>query len=210
MDARPPAGASWQFNRFFPGGTLQVHPGDVVNFAWRGAGAPHTATLVPEADADAWRGENQGAGGAYELVALDTAFGGDDGEPIFNPAVLAPSPTGCGSTEAPCAFDGTAVVNSGFMFSNPADQPSFAMSVDAPEGTYAFLCLLHPGMQATLEVVDPAQAIPSPAEVRTEARAEVQTAVGVDGPAAERMAQRLRRTDIRGGSERVTLNAGGS
>lgn len=209
VDARPPAGASWQFNRFFPGTTLRVHPGDVVNFAWRGAGAPHTATLVPEADPDAWRGENQGPGDPYELIVMDTAVGGDDGEPIFNPAVLAPPPTGCGPVDAPCAFDGAAVVNSGILFSNPADQPSFAVTVDAPEGTYAFLCLLHPGMQATIEVVDPAQAIPSPADVRAEARAEVRTAIDVDGPAADRMAQRLRRTDIGGGHERVSLNAGG-
>lgn len=33
VDARPPAGEVWQFNRFFPGTTVQVHPGDVVGFA---------------------------------------------------------------------------------------------------------------------------------------------------------------------------------
>lgn len=65
----------------------------------------------------------------------DTAFGGDDEEPIFNPTVLALSPSGCGAAETPCSFDGTAVVSSGLLFSNPADQPSFAVSVDAPVGT---------------------------------------------------------------------------
>lgn len=64
-------------------------------------------------------------------------------------------------------------------------------------------------MQATLDVVDPAQAVPSPDEVRAAAKAEVRAAIEVDGPAAGRMAQRLHRTDIGDGHERVTLCAGG-
>jgi plastocyanin len=209
VDGKVPPGAFWQLNRFFPGEALQVHPGDVVNFAWRGGGAPHTATVIPDADPAVWRADNTGSGDPYEEVILDTAAGGDDDEPIFNPAMLTPAPVDCGSTQTPCSFGGNDVVNSGFLFGDPRNQPSFAVSVDAPVGDYAFLCLLHPGMEATLDVVAPGQTIPSPDEVRADAKAEHETAVTEDGPAAELMAQRVRRTNIGGGNQRVTLNAGG-
>ena len=45
--------------------------------------------------------------------------GGDDGDLIENPKVVAPTDPACGTEAAPCSFDGTSVVSSGFQFSNP-------------------------------------------------------------------------------------------
>ena len=52
---------------------------------------------------------------------------------------------------SPCTFDGTGVVSSGLQFSTPGSEPHFWTNVTAPVGTYTFLCLLHPGMQASLK-----------------------------------------------------------
>jgi plastocyanin len=208
VDAKPPAGASWDFLRFFPGDTLQVHQGDVLRFAWKGADAPHTATVVPAADPDAWRADNQGPGDPYEFLVPDASLGGDDDELDFNPSVLTPTPD-CGSAATPCPFDGAGVANSGFQFSAPGSQPEFSVSVDAPAGDYSFLCLLHPGMQTKLEVVADDVTIPGPGDVATAAAAEVQRARTEDGPDASAMSQRVRRASLPGGGHRVTLNAGG-
>src|SRR5437016_6178776 len=67
IDGQPPDDEPWAFNRFFPD-ELKVHQGDTVQVSWAGTETPHTATAVPAADANAWRKQNQGQGGAYSLV----------------------------------------------------------------------------------------------------------------------------------------------
>ena len=183
-------------------------PGDVIDFAWAGTDTPHTATLVPDADPAAWRQDNQGQGGAFQDPIPESTVGGDDGDLIENPAVVAPTDPTCGTETSPCSFDGTGVVSSGFQFSNPSAQPSFFASVDAPVGTYSFLCLLHPGMEDVLKVVPDATTIPTPAEVDTKAAKQLTKAINVDGAAADLQAQTLA-VAIGGAHTKVLINAGG-
>lgn len=209
VDGTPPTGDPWAFLRFFPGASLRVHAGDVVDFAWAGTDTPHTATLVPDADPAAWRQDNQGQGDAYQDPIPDSMVGGDDGDLIENPAVVAPTDPTCGTETAPCSFDGTSVVSSGFQFSNPSAQPSFFASVDAPVGTYSFLCLLHPGMEDVLKVVADATTIPAPAAVATKAAKQLKKAIDVDGAAADLQAQTIAVGLSRGAHTKVFINAGG-
>jgi plastocyanin len=193
-----------------------VHRGDVVNASWNGLGAPHTATAIPSGNPDAWRADNQGPGGPqdpstypYALQVPDAAVGGDDPEVVLNPADLAPSDPGCGTAGSPCTFDGTSVVNSGFQFSNPASEPSFFVHVTAPVGQYAFLCLVHPGMQLGLNVVADGTSIPSPASVADTLHAQVRTSRNVDGPVADALAQTKIKTQLSNGHSLYTTWAGG-
>jgi plastocyanin len=215
LDAKPPAGEPWSFLRFFPGGNLKVHQGDTVDAAWAGAGSPHTATAIPLGNAAAWRANNQGPGGPanpasfpWALQVPDTTVGGDDNEIDLNPAVGAPTDPSCGTSLNPCAFDGTSVVNSGLLFSNPASQPQFFVNVTAPVGRYSFVCLLHPGMQVGLQVVADVKTIPTPQDVATEAKQQVQQARTSDAPIADDLAQTIKRTPD-AGHTRVTIWAGG-
>ena len=137
-----------------------MHQGDIVDAAWGGEAAPHTATVVPSGNPAAWRAGNQGPGGPQDpmqfpwaLQVPDVSVGGDDNELDINPAVAAPTDPSCGTAGNPCAFDGSAEVNSGLLFSAPGSQPSFFVSVTAPVGEYTFLCLLHPGMELGLSVM---------------------------------------------------------
>ena len=116
VDGQPPTGEPWAFLRFFPGSSISVHQGDVVNFAFAATDTPHTVTLTGDADPAAWRGTNQAPGGPYEVFGPDSTFGGDDQSLVLNPAVGAPSDPSCGTSANPCAFDSTKVVNSGIQF----------------------------------------------------------------------------------------------
>jgi len=215
LDARPPVGEPWAFLRFFPG-ALTVHQGDTVDAAWGGsAGTPHTATLVPGANAVAWRETNQGPGGPQDpsqfpwaLQVPDALIGGDDNQVDVNPAVGGPTDPSCGSSGNPCTFDGTGVVNSGLQFSAPGTQPSFFAQVTAPLGTYSFVCLLHPGMQIPLHVVSGATSIPTPSQVATRTTNQVRHARTVDAEVADDLAQTVKRTPV-GANTRITVWAGG-
>jgi len=214
LDAPPPVGEPWSFLRYFPR-TLKVHQGDTVNAAWAGVGTPHTATLVPSANANAWRATNQGPGGPQDpsqfpwtLQVPDVTVGGDDNQLDVNPAVAFPSDPTCGTSGNPCTFDGSGVVSSGLQFSNPGSQPHFFAHVTAPVGTYTFLCLLHPGMQASLQVVAGGTTIPTPTQVSAKAKRQVRVARTSDGSVADDLAQTVKRTPV-GANTRVTIWAGG-
>jgi len=208
-DGQPTPGEPWAFEKFFPH-TIKVHQGDTITIAWNGTDFPHTASFVNTADPEAWRQQNQAPGGHYAVAVPDTAVGGDDpGETVFNPTVLVPSSFGCGTAAAPCSFDGTSVVSSGLLFSNPSAQPSFSVRVNAPVGHYSLLCLLHVGMEIPLDVVSAGQSIPSPAQVAAQAAREAARSNAVDAPKADTQAQQVQTTGIGGGHTRWSISAGG-
>jgi plastocyanin len=215
LDAPPPAGQPWTFLRFFPR-SLDVHQGDVVDAAWGGVGAPHTATVVPSDSANAWRAENQGPDGPqdpsvypYALQVPDQLVGGDDNQVDLNPAVAAPSNPACGTVGSPCVFDGSSVVSSGFQFGVPGSEPSFFVDVTAPLGQYAFVCLVHPGMQLSLNVVSSGTAIPSPLQIAAKVSNLVHRSRTVDGPIADALAQTKVKTPLNNGHDLYTMWAGG-
>ena len=165
--------------------------------------------MVPDADPEAWRATNQAPGGPYESPILDTQVGGDDGDLIENPAEVFPSDPTCGTNTTPCGFDGTGVTSSGFLFSNPAAQPSFFVAVDAPVGAYSFLCLLHPGMELPLNVVADTTSIPTPGQVSTSAAKQLKKAIKIDGAAADEQAQTVVVKANGAGTSTFWLSAGG-
>jgi plastocyanin len=208
VDGQPTPGEPWAFEKFFPH-AIKVHQGDIITTAWNGTDFPHSATLVNTADPVAWRQQNQAPGRAYAVVVPDSAVGGDDAEAVLNPAVLVPSPVGCGTAAAPCSFDGTSVVSSGFLFSNPSAQPSFSVRITAPVGHYSLICLIHDGMQIPLDVVSAGQSIPSPAQVAAQAAREAARANAIDAPKADAQAQQVQTSGISGGHTRWSISAGG-
>lgn len=132
--------------RFGAPDMITVHRGDVLTFNFQGF---HTATLAPAGvGADDWRMDHTGPGGDYALIQSDA----DDPQPAFelNTKVLFPSAQGCGTTAAPCSYNGSAVVNSGV----PIASPSFSVTVDAnPNTTFWVLCVVHAMMQFRVAVV---------------------------------------------------------
>jgi len=207
VDGQPPTGESWSFLRFFPGPSISVHQGDVMDFAFSSTDSPHTVTLTDDADPAAWRGTNQAPGGPYELFVPDSQLGGDDESLILNPSVGAPSVPTCGTSANPCAFDSTKIVNSGIQFPNDP-QPSFFVAVTAPVGSYSFLCLLHPGMEVKLTVADAATTVPTPQQVSNSGARQLKQATKIDGSAADEMAQTVTRKNLASGPI-VKINAGG-
>lgn len=144
--------------RFDAPDEISVHRGDTLTFNFLGF---HTATLIPDGiGADDWRMDHTQAGGDYATIQSDT----DDPQPAFefNKAVLFPSSQTCGTTSAPCSYNGASVVNSGV----PLAAPTFSVTVDATPGkTFWVLCLIHSMMQMRVTVVPDGQAITTQAEV---------------------------------------------
>lgn len=208
VDAMPPTGEAWAFLRFFPATPVSVHQGDVLSFMWAGAEAPHTVTLVGDADPANWRTVNQAPGGPYESPIPDTQAGGDDEGLILNPKEIAPTDPTCGALATPCGFDGTTVMSSGALFSNPSQQPSFAVKVNAPVGSYSILCLLHPGMEVKLNVVSDTETVPTPQQVASKAAKQAKRAIKVDGAAAEAQSQAVTVVNTASGTI-IKLSAGG-
>jgi plastocyanin len=215
LDAKPPSGEPWDFLRYFPQ-SITVHQGDVIRAQWGGSDAPHTATVIPSGNPNAWRADNQGADQPqnpatfpYTFQVPDQLVGGDDNQVDINPAVAAPTDPTCGTPGSPCTFDGSSVVNSGFQFSNQSAEPSFSVKVDAPAGTYAFVCLVHPGMQAILHVAGDSKSIPSPSDVTDKVDHQIKRARNVYGPTADDLAQATHRRQLSGGRTLLSMWAGG-
>src|SRR5689334_17697680 len=75
LDAPAPNSEPWDFLRMFPDG-IAVHQGDVIDAAWAGSDAPHTASFVNTADPEGWRATNQCQGCPWTLSVPDSAIGG--------------------------------------------------------------------------------------------------------------------------------------
>lgn len=131
----------------FDAPTLDVHQGDTITFQFRGF---HTVTAIPAGtNAGDWRDAHMGLGGDYSLIQAD----GDD-TPLafqFNKNDILPSDPTCGSTDNPCSYDGSAVVNSGLPVGGLKTY-SITVNAAAPS-TFWVLCLLHGMMQLKVNVV---------------------------------------------------------
>lgn len=172
VDHAPPAGHNFEYVDYFPRSSVKVHTGDVVSFAW-GATPDgfHTATLLKSGQTPQQAWQNTPA------AVPDADEGG--GALQFNPAIGAPTfpppgsgaPTACGDATTPCVYDGSGTVSSG---ARPTDgTTSFAVKINAPEGTTLnFVCLVHPGMAGSLQVVPAATAASTSTEVSDAAAAQ--------------------------------------
>jgi plastocyanin len=118
-------------NDFFPD-EFSLHQGDTVHFVNPYA-EPHTTTFVP-------LGEQE------PPLIIPSPLGGP--ELVFNPLASNPTHTAAGAYK----FDRHQYYNSGLMFKDDAVDITF---LDG--GSYKFICLLHPGMEVTVNVVGAAE-----------------------------------------------------
>jgi plastocyanin len=143
VDNTTPSGHLLMYTDFFPRAGTRVLQGDIVDFKWN-TGNPdglHTATLLKIVDSPTtW----------IPPIFPDP----DDGSAQLQltPGVDQPSNPSCGTAGTPCAFDGTAQLNSGAFDTAPGHD--FYVAINALPGmTVNFKCLLHQAMVGSLSVV---------------------------------------------------------
>ncbi len=146
---------------------LKVHQGDVITYAMAGF---HTATMLPaNTDGDTWVAANAaGLGKPYAFVTADP----DEGPAgvKFNNTAILPSALDCGDATAPCAYDGSGVVNSGIVDANDVNGQEYKFSVQvnsAVGSTTTVLCLIHLGMRLQFSVVASTETATTQAEIDT-------------------------------------------
>lgn len=140
---------------------LNVHKGDTLNFDFAGF---HTATLLPAGqDALVFRGsQTGGVGKPYSLLRSDPDDTTEEGAPAEKPAVkdspaaasrtIGGAPADCGTSDNPCEYDGSQVVNSGFPLG--PDLATFSTTVTADAGkSFWVICLVHTHMFLRVNVV---------------------------------------------------------
>jgi plastocyanin len=172
VDHAPPAGHNFEYVDFFPRSGVNIHTGDVIDFGW--ATTPdglHTATLLKT-------GESPGHAWAAHLLATPDAEDGAN-QLQFNPGIAAPTfppvgsgaPGACGSAAKPCVYNGSADLNSG---ANPTTGTAhFFVKVNVPAGTKVnVVCLIHPGMAGSFNVVSAGAAASTPSAVTAAAAAQ--------------------------------------
>jgi plastocyanin len=168
VDNSPPPGKNWGYTHYFPESNVNVPAGGTVLFAWNQAAVNplHSVTLVPTGQTVAQ------ARAAYPTIAPDSDNAEND--TIFAPNSYFPTNPAClaGPGAAPCAFDGTKVLNSGIVGSGGVVFPVQIAATTAP-GTYSYFCVIHPGMQGTLTVVPATQPATDAATVAAQAGAEL-------------------------------------
>lgn len=219
VDHASPVGKIFEYNDFFPrGGSLvapsgatplatRVHNGDVVEFKWNPASVDgfHTATLLKngETPPQAWA--------ANPFVIPDEA---PETGLVANFAVFAPRPDPtCGHDAAhACAYSGSNEVNSGASANADTPTPDYFVKIQLPDEpdpsqTVNFVCLIHPGMAGSLEVV--AKDLPVSTQAELDARAQAQhlqsTAAGL---AAEAIANHAAVATNSEGTHTITMTAG--
>ena len=162
---------------------LKVHKGDTLTFDFASF---HTATLLPVGqDGLTFRsGSAGGIGKPFSLLIPDaddtTTEGATPDKPAVkaNPSVMFPSiggaPTQCGTSDNPCDYDGTKVVNSGLPLGPPPQ--TFTATVNANPGqSFWIICLVHTHMFLRVNVVADAEATTTQAEVDAAKAAQIAT-----------------------------------
>jgi len=207
VDHSPPAGHDFEYVDFFPRSGVKIHTGDVVDFGW-GASPDgfHTATLLKtgESPAHAWA--------SHPLAVSDA----DDGasQLQLNPSITNPThppvgsgaPGACGSAASPCVYNGSSELSSG---ANGSDgKTHFFVKVNVAAGTTVnVVCLVHPGMAASFDVVGSGTAASTTSEV-TSATASQAAADTSGALAAEAASSTPAVSTNADGTHTVTVTAG--
>jgi len=169
VDHAGPPNHNFEYVDFFPRNNVKVHRGDVLDFQWAlvldGA---HTATVLK-------KGETPSQAWETNPIAVSDP---DDGPAQFqvNPAILFPSDPTCGTAPTPCTYNGTRDINSGFAETD--GKIHFFVKLDVEAGTKVhFVCLIHPTMEGSVDVVGDSEPATSLAEVqrRADQQAEADT-----------------------------------
>ncbi|GAC1315147.1 MAG: hypothetical protein NVSMB12_09840 [Acidimicrobiales bacterium] len=210
VDNASPAGHNYGYDDFFPRSGVNIHTGDVLNYAWNSGSLDnfHTVSLLPAGQTEAQARQ------AYPSQIPDTDDG--PGSTMNNPAADRPTfppggsgaPGACGDTATPCGFDGTKFLNSGGMPTNggPGPGATFAVKVTAPAGTYTAICLIHRGMAQTFTVV--ADTVPASTASEVSSAAASQYTVDTNEAQAAAAAFQSTSTPNADGTNTVTAAAG--
>ena len=200
--AAVPAGHNWGFNNFFPR-SLTVHKGQTIQFVIEGF---HTATLLPKGTSAA---ADELTNGIAVADAEDTTPnpGGQTHSQIRLSAVLPTSMT-CGTAAKPCSFTGAGVVSSGVYLGTGAPPP-FVVTINAPVGTYAFHCRVHPGMSATITVVPGSARTTTPGALVSSVKHQIASDIK-DAYAAEKQNSAVTTTTLPDGHTLWMVNVGAS
>jgi plastocyanin len=207
IDHGTPPGHDFEYVDFFPRSGVAIHTGDVIDFGWSATlDGLHTATLLKtgETPAHAWATHILAASDADDGAAqlqLNPTIGGPTHPPAGSGA-----PGACGSASAPCVYNGTADLNSG---ANPSDgKTHFFVKVNVPAGTTVnVVCLIHPGMAASFDVVGAGAAASTPSAVASAAASQA-TADTTAAMAAMNAASTPQIVTNANGTHTVTLTAG--
>ena len=191
VDNASPGGHNFEYVDYFPRAGVNVHQGDVIDFKWNfGLDGLHTATFLPP--------------GTPRPDLIVPEF--DEGFQLqFNPAVLHPSDTSCGSESNPCTYDGSTMVNSGAIAN--AAPSHFFVRLDVPPGPLTFICLIHPGMAGTVNVVP--DATPASTQAAIDGAAAAQLVADTHGAkVAEAQSESRSVKTNPDGTHTVTITAG--
>jgi len=138
---------------FFPQ-TVRLHVGDSIT--WKiNSHEIHTVTFL--------------AGESLEDLLIPAPDG--MASPLqFNPMAFFPTAPANGE------YDGSTYVNSGIMSTDPGLVQTFSLTF-TKEGSFPYVCYIHGQMMSgTVEVVAPGVAVPTPAKVQSQAKAELNAA----------------------------------
>lgn len=209
VDNAGPSGHNFEYVDFFPRASAAVHDGGVVDFAWNSGAADgfHTVSIVPlfgneATPAKVWSN--------HPVAKPDS----DDSSTSlqFNPELLANQPAQCqrkgDSATNPCEFSGGTLVSSAGLPTTSGAHffVRFSLEADLPV-TVHFVCLIHPGMQGSLTVVDSETAQSTQTQLNAAAAAQ-KTADDSQALAAEGQANSTSVTTNNDNTRTVTMTAG--
>jgi plastocyanin len=196
VDNTGPSRHDYQYVDYFPRSDVNVHRGDVLDFRWNTGSLDglHTVTFVPSGVAPP------------DFATLDADDGFTSGPPELNPALLNPSNTGCGgSITNSCNYTGAQVLNSGAKFDpNGGD---FFVQLNVAPGQLTWICLIHPGMTGSVNVVPDSVPASSITDVQAAAESQLDSDT-VGARIAEAQARSRSVTTNPGGTHTVTMTAG--
>lgn len=169
VDHTPPPGKNWTYTHYFPESNVNVPQGGLVLFQWDQGqtNGLHTVTLVPNGQTEADVRQ------AMPTITKDTDNGETD--TVIPPQTNNPTDLTCSTspTAPPCTFDGTKVASSGIIPTPTGAAFAVQIAPSTAPGTYKYVCLIHPGMSGTLNVVPSTQPATDAATLAQQAAAEL-------------------------------------
>jgi plastocyanin len=130
--------------------TITINVGDSIDWTFVG-GEPHTVTFVS---------------GGQLPPRLDISP--TTGQPRLNPVMAFPA--------GPTTYDGTGYVNSGLVPLDPSQPPNYSLTFTSA-GSFAYYCLLHPGMTGVVNVLASGDPPVDPTGVTALGKAQIAAAI---------------------------------
>jgi plastocyanin len=178
MDALSTNGRNVAYTQYFPA-SLRVHAGDSVDFVNLGSVVPHTVTFGVAADrSDQPAFDLNPNGFSAPNVAVEGAC---VTEQPSDPAWTECPPGGATSVDNLPAYGGKGFWNSGLIFAGY--DLAVAIAPSTPPGEYRFVCLVHPAMSGTLDVVPAGSKADAPPSVERQGKVEQRHAQAAKVPA---------------------------